>query len=86
MRDFERRIKKIEEELNLGEADGSAWWENYRKQNPVSAMIHADYHLARLRELWEDPKYASMFKKGARCGSTTLTTSGCEERQEDQPN
>jgi hypothetical protein len=106
MRDFDRRIEKIEKELNIGE-DESTWWEDFKKRDPVSAQIHdeffekheddpdfvkecaegkfsdktinacADYHLERLRELREDPKYASMFQK--------RVDSGCDEKREDQP-
>lgn len=116
MRDFDRRIRRIAEELNTGEPDGSTWWEDYKKGNPISAQIldeffekhkddpdfqkentggrvsdkvinqFADYYFERLPELVKDPKFASMFKKGIGCGSTALTTSGFDGRQEDQPN
>jgi hypothetical protein len=43
MRDFERRIKKIEEELKTGEDDGSAWWEDLKKRDPIWAEFHDEF-------------------------------------------
>ena len=43
MRDFERRIRKIEEELKTGEDDGSAWWEDFKKRSPVWAEFHEQF-------------------------------------------
>jgi hypothetical protein len=43
MRNFERRIKRVEEELNTGVEDGSAWWENYRKENPIAGQIDDEF-------------------------------------------
>jgi len=116
MRDLDRRIKRIEEEVNIDGPDEAAQEEAFRQAFPVGSKImdefhekhqknpdfikeraegrfsdktinqFADYYFERLPELVKDPKFASMFKKGIGCGSTPLTTSGFDGRQEDQPN
>lgn len=43
MKNFERRIRKIEKELNMDDPDGSVWWENWKKRYPEDARITEEF-------------------------------------------
>jgi len=59
MKNFERRIKKIEDELNIGE-DASAWWEDFRERDPISAMIHDEF----FEKHKDDPDFVKEWTEG----------------------
>jgi len=43
MRSFERRISKLEEELNMGEEDKAAQWEALKKYHPDLCQAVEDF-------------------------------------------